>query len=140
MKLETDSFQSKDQFISITYSVKAYDRGLDNLRASKPCKAYVRGTQLSLKNTLVSLHSTQVSLSSSPVSLMVSMYVGGCSCLASLACLACMARTFGSHASHVWLAWLAWLARLARWLSGSHIGHTHVIAVFQLYSVFYLQS
>ena len=90
--------------------------GLDNLRASEPCEADVRGTQVSLKNTPVSLNSAQVSLSSSPVSLMVSIYVGGCSCLASLACLARMARTFGSHASHVWLTWLAGLARwLAHW-------------------------
>ena len=59
----------------------------------------MRGTQVRLKNTPLSLNSTQVSLSSSPVSLMVSIYVGGCSCLASLACLARMARTFGSLAS-----------------------------------------
>ena len=65
-------------------------------------QADVRGSQVSLKNTAVSLNSTQVSLSSSPVSLMVSIYVGGCSCLASLACLAHMARTFGPLAS--WLA------------------------------------
>ena len=76
-------------------------------RASEQCEAYVRGTQVSLKNIPVSLNSTQVSLSSSPVSFMVSIYVGGCSCLASLTCLARMARTFGSHASHVWLVWLA---------------------------------
>ena len=71
----------------------------------------MRGTQVSLKNTPVGLKSTQVSLSSSPFSIMVSIYVGGCLCLACLACMAGMARTFGSHASHVWLA-------------GSHIGHT----------------
>ena len=64
----------------------------------------MRGTQASLKNTLVSLNSTQASLSSSPGSLMVSIYVGGCLCLASLACLARMARMFGSHGLHVWLA------------------------------------
>ena len=62
----------------------------------------MRGKRVSLKNTpKVSLNSTQVSLSSSPVSLMVSIYVGRCSCLASLACLArmaCMPRTFGSLA------------------------------------------
>ena len=68
----------------------------------------MRATQVSLKNTPLSLNSTQVSLSSSPVSLMVSIYVGGCSCLASLACM------FGSHGSHVWLACLACLARMAR--------------------------
>ena len=62
--------------------------GLDNLRASEPCEADVRGTQVSLKNTPVSLNSTQVSLSSSPVSIMVSIYVGGCR-------------------DSVWLAWLA---------------------------------
>ena len=82
----------------------------------------MRGTQISLKNTPVSLkstpvnlNSTQVGLNSSPVSLTVSIYVGGCSCLASLACFV--------HASYVWLAWLA---RLARWLAASHIGHTPV--------------
>ena len=74
------------------------------LTISEPCKADMRGTQVSLKNTPVSLNSTQVSLSSSAVGLMVSIYVGGCSCLASLACLARRARTFGLHASHVWLA------------------------------------
>ena len=95
-------------------AVHGNTEGLDNLRASEPCEADVQGTQVSLKNNPVSLNSTQVSLSSSPVSLMVSIYVGGCSCLASLACLACMACTFGSHASHVWLAWLA---RLASWLA-----------------------
>ena len=67
----------------------------------------MRGTQVSLKSTPVSLNSTQVSLT-------VSIYVGGCSCLALLVCLARMARmarTFGLHGSHVWLA-------------GLHIGHT----------------
>ena len=56
----------------------------------------MRGTQGSLKNTPVSLNSTQVSLNSSPVSLTVSIYVGGCSCLASLTCFV--------HASHVFFA------------------------------------
>ena len=90
--------------------------GLDNMRASEPCEADVRGTQVSLKNTPVSLkstpvslNSTQVRLNSSPVSLMVSIYVGGFSCLACLACFV--------HASHVCLTWLAWLACLARWLA-----------------------
>ena len=67
----------------------------------------MRGTEVSLKNAPVSLNSTQVSLSSSPVSLMFSIYVEGCSCLASLARLARMPRTFGSHGllgSHLWLA------------------------------------
>ena len=54
------------------------------------------------------LHSTQVSLNSSLVSLTVSIYDGGCSCLACLACFV--------HASHVCLACLACLA-------GSHIVH-----------------
>ena len=49
------------------------------------CEADVRGTQVGLKNTPVSLNSTQVSLSGSPVSLMVSIYVGGCSCLFAVA-------------------------------------------------------
>lgn len=73
----------------------------------------MRGTQVSLKNTPVSLkstplslNSTQVSLNSSLVSLTVSIYVGGCSCLASLACfvLPRMPPTSGSHGSHIWLA------------------------------------
>ena len=81
---------------------------MHNLRASKACKAGVRGTQVSLKNTSislkstpVSLKSTQVSLNSSPVSLTVSIYVGGCSCLTCLACFV--------HASHVCLACLTCL-------------------------------
>ena len=76
----------------------------------------MRGTQVSLKNTSVSqkstpvsLKSTQVSLHSSPVSLTVSIYVGGCSCLACLACF--------FHVPHVCLACLSCLA-------GSHIGYT----------------
>ena len=100
--------------------------GLDNLRASVPCEADVRGTLVSLKSTPVSLNSTPVSLNSSPVSLTVSIYVGGCSCLACLACfvhalhvcLACLACFV--HASHVCLACLACLA-------GSHIVHTRFI-------------
>ena len=90
--------------------------GLDNLRASKPasqqdsepCEADVRGTQVSLK-------STQVSLNSSPVSLTISIYVGGCSCLACLACF-----VYASHASHVCLACLA----------GSHVVHTLFVVVY----------
>ena len=70
--------------------------GLDNLRASEPCKADVRGTQVSLKNTPVSLNSTHVSLNSSPVSLRVSIYVGGCSCLVHLPR---MPRTSALHGS-----------------------------------------
>ena len=96
------------------------DWGLDNLRASEPCEADVRGTQVSLKNTPVSLKSTQVSLNSSPVNLTVSIYVGGCSCLTCLACFV--------HASHVCLACLARLPRMPCWLA--LIVHTHVIAVF----------
>ena len=90
--------------------------GLDNLRASEPCEADVRGTQVSLKNTPVSLkntpvslNSTQVSLNSSPVSLTISIYVGGCSCLACFV-----------HDSHVCLTCLARLPRMPhmpRWLA-----------------------
>ena len=36
--------------------------GLDNLRASEPCEADVRGTRVSLKNTPVSLNSSPVSM------------------------------------------------------------------------------
>ena len=84
-------------------SLSLLKEGPDNLRASEPCEADVRGTQVSLKSTPVSLSSTQVSLNSSPVSLTVSIYVGGCSCLACFV-----------HASHVCLACLARLARMAR--------------------------
>ena len=114
-------------FVVLSEVTLTFFLGHDNLRASKPCEADVRGTQVSLKNTPVSLSSTQVSFSSSPFSLMVSIYVGGCLCLASLACLACMARmarTSALHALHVWLAWHA----------GSHIGHTpflHTLIVLQ---------
>ena len=73
--------------------------------ARQTCEADVRGTQVSLKNTSVSLKSTQASLNSSPVNLTVSIYVGGCSCLACFV-----------HASHVSLACLA----------GSHILETGV--------------
>ena len=80
--------------------------GLDNLQASEPCEADVRGTNVSLKNTPVSLSSTQVSLSStqvslnsSPVSLMVSIYVGGCSCLAHLPRMPRMSASHDLHAS-----------------------------------------
>ena len=93
--------------------------GLDNLRASEPCETDVRGTQVSLKNTPVSLksnpvslNSTQVSLNSSPVSLTVSIYVGGCSCLACLACL----------------------PRLPRWIAycpHSQISHQSALTSFQ---------
>ena len=65
----------------------------------------MRGTQVSLKNTPVSLKSTPASLNSTQVSI----YVGGCSCLASLACFV--------HASHIGLACLARLARMARMAS-----------------------
>ena len=58
----------------------------------------LKNTPVSLKSTPVSLNSTQVRLNSSLVSLTVSIYVGGCSCLARLACLARVARTFGSLA------------------------------------------
>ena len=80
----------------------------------------MRGTQVSLKNTLVSLKSTQVSSNSSPVSLTVNIYVGGCSCLATLHVLF-MPCTSALHASHVWLAWPA---RLARWLA--HWPHSYL--------------
>ena len=100
--LEADIKNKEEVLLLVNYVCLNKMEGLDNLRASEPCEADVRGTQVSLKNTLVSLNNTQVSLSSSPFSLMVSIYVGGCSCLASLACLARMARTFGSLAR--WLA------------------------------------
>ena len=83
------------------YFLEPHIPGLDNLRASEPCKADVQGTQVSLK--ALHLNSTQVSLT-------VSIYVGGCSCLVCFV-----------HASHVCLAWLT---RLARWLA--HWPHSSI--------------
>ena len=74
MKRDSDKYVLyKDNLNSLTSVImlisSLYSWGLDNLRASEPCEADVRGTQVSLKNTPVSLNSTQVSLSSSLVSL-----------------------------------------------------------------------
>ena len=79
----------------------------------------MRGTQVSLKNTsvslkstLVSLGSTQVSLNSFPVSLTVSIYVGGCSCLACFV-----------HESHAYLR----LPRMPR--NGSHASLARILYI-----------
>ena len=83
--------QNKIPLLFIDFEV-VFPGGLDNLRG-------MRGTPVSLKSTLVSLNSTRVSLNSSQVSLTVSIYVGGCSCLAcfvyaSHVCLANCIRSF----------------------------------------------
>ena len=103
-------------FITLTASSR--------LRVLTICEPDGRSTQVSLKNTPVSLkstpvslNSTQVSLNSSLVSLTVSIYDGGCSCLACLACFV--------HASHVCLACLACLA-------GSHIVHIPRLTTYPL--------